>query len=57
MDDSRNTKSRGPEQKVGVYESTKGKTGLSTSAIIAAVIAALIIILLIWWFMTGTNGT
>jgi hypothetical protein len=57
MDDSRNTKSRGPEQKVGVYESTKGKKGLSTSAIIAAVIAALIIILLIWWFMTGTNGT
>ena len=57
MDDSRNTKSRNPEQKVGVYESTKSGKGLSTSAIIAAVIAALIIILLIWWFMTGTNGT
>jgi heme/copper-type cytochrome/quinol oxidase subunit 4 len=56
MDDSRNTKSRGPEQKVGVYESTKSGKGLSTSAIIAAVVIALIIILLIWWFMTGTNG-
>ena len=57
MDDSRNSKPRGPEQKVGVYESTKGSKGLSTTAIIALVIAALIIILLIWWFMTGTNGT
>ena len=57
MDDSRNTKPRSPEQKVGVYESGKGAKGLSTTAIVAAVIAALIIILLIWWFMTGTNGT
>jgi hypothetical protein len=57
MDDSRNTKPRNPEQKVGVYESRKGAKGLSTTAIVAAVIAALIIILLIWWFMTGTNGT
>jgi hypothetical protein len=57
MDDSRNTKSRSPEQKVGVYESAKGSKGLSTSAIVTAVIIALIIILLIWWFMTGTNGT
>ena len=56
MDDSRNTKSRSSEQKVGVYESTKGGKGLSTSAIVAAVVIALIIILLIWWFMTG-NGT
>jgi hypothetical protein len=57
MDDSRNTKSRNPEQKVGVYEARKDAKGLSTTAIAAAVIAALIIILLIWWFMTGTNGT
>jgi hypothetical protein len=57
MEDSRDTKSRSPEQKVGVYESTKSGKGLSTSAIIAAIVIALIIILLIWWFMTGTNGT
>jgi hypothetical protein len=57
MDESRSTKPRSPEQKVGVYESGKSTKGLSTTAIVAAVIAALIIILLIWWFMTGTNGT
>lgn len=54
MDESRTPKSRGPEQKVGVYESKKG---LSTTAIVAAVIAAIVIILLIWWLMTGQNPT
>lgn len=55
MDESRSTKPRNPEQKVGVYDSDKGRKGLSPM-VIAAIVAAIILILLIWWFMTG-NGT
>ncbi len=57
MDDSRNTKTRDSDQKVGVYESRTGKTGMSTTTIVAAVIAAIVIILLIWWLMTGDTPT
>lgn len=55
MDDSRSTKPRTPEQKVGVYDSGKGRKGLSPM-VIAAIIAAIILLLLIWWFMTGDAG-
>lgn len=54
MDESRASKSRGPEQKVGVYESKKG---LSMTTIVVAVIAAIVILLLIWWLMTGETPT
>lgn len=57
MDDSRTTKPRDPSQKVGVYDSKKGRTGMSTTAIIAAIVAAIVIILLIWWLMTGETPT
>ena len=57
MDDPRTTKTHDPNQKVGVYDSHKGRKGVSTTAIIAAIIAAIIIILLIWWLMTGEAPT
>ena len=53
MDDSRTTKPRDPNQKVGVYDAKKGRTGMSTTAIIAAIV----IILLLWWLMTGETPT
>jgi heme/copper-type cytochrome/quinol oxidase subunit 4 len=57
MDDSRTTKSHDSNQKVGVYDSKKGRTGMSTTTIVAAIIAAIIILLLIWWLMTGDTPT